>query len=77
MADQDVLVATIPKNGREEIRVSLTEFKGYDLVNMRVWFRTDEGDMRPGKAGLAFRVEKLSDLIQALQQAQRAAEARE
>jgi hypothetical protein len=62
----DKLIATIEKNKTEEIRVSLSTFNGYDLANIRVWFRTDDGDMRPGKAGLAIRLEKLPAVIQAL-----------
>ena len=72
MADQ--LIASIEKNAREEIRISLSEFNGYDLANIRVFYRTDDGDMRPGKAGLAVRLEKLPAVIEALQQAE--AEAR-
>ena len=60
------LIATIEKNKLEEIRVSLAAFNGYDLANLRVFYRTDDGDMRPGKAGLAFRLEKLPAVIQAL-----------
>jgi len=63
-------VATIPKNSREELRVSLTEFKGYNLASLRVWFQAEDGSMRPGKAGLVIRVERLPDLIAALQRAE-------
>ena len=61
----------ITKNSREELKVSLTEFHGHDLINLRVFFKLDDGELRPGKAGLALRVEKLDDLIEALQRAQR------
>lgn len=64
MADQ--IIASIPKNAREEIRIALSEFKGHHLANLRIWFTADDGDMRPGKAGLAFRLEKLPAVIQAL-----------
>lgn len=63
-------IATIPKNSREELRVSLTEFKGYNLASLRVWFQADDGSMRPGKAGLVIRIERLPDLIAALEKAQ-------
>jgi hypothetical protein len=63
MADQ--FIASIEKNNREEIRISLSEFNGYQLTNLRVWSKTDDGDMRPGKAGLAVRLEKLPAVIQA------------
>ena len=33
----DKLIATIPKNTTEEIRIELGEYRGYDLVSIRVW----------------------------------------
>lgn len=66
----DTLIARIPKNSREELRIELTAFKGYDLASMRVWFQADDGSMKPGKSGLVIRVGKLADLIEALQGAE-------
>ena len=74
MADHHI--AIIPKNAREELRISLTEFKGYNLVSQRVWYRADDGEMRPSKAGVVIRIERLPDLIEGLQAAQAAAKAR-
>lgn len=66
----DTVIATIPKNSREEVRISLSEFRGVDLINLRIWFDAKDGDKRPSKDGLALRLEKLPDLIQALQGAE-------
>ena len=52
-------IATIKKNSREEIRLSLDMFNGHRLFNMRVFFEAEDGSMRPGKSGLAFKVNKL------------------
>ncbi|MEM8802899.1 MAG: transcriptional coactivator p15/PC4 family protein [Pseudomonadota bacterium] len=60
--------AVINKNSREQIRVSLDDFRGHQLVNMRVWYDAGEGEMRPGKQGLALRSELLPHLINALEQ---------
>jgi Transcriptional Coactivator p15 (PC4) len=62
----DQLIATIQKNSREEIRIGRSEFKGHDLVNIRVWFESEDGTMRPGKSGLAFRIELLPEVSAAL-----------
>ena len=71
----DVLIARLPKNGREELRVSLTEFHGKPLCATRVFFRPEGGgDMRPSKSGLNLRVQMLPSLIDSLQKAE--AEAR-
>lgn len=67
-------IADVEKNSREVLRVELTTFNGHDLINLRVWFGTD-GDMRPGKAGVALRVEKLPQLRDAIDKALAAARA--
>ena len=58
--------AVFRKNATEEVRVSLEDFKGHRLVNIRVWFTGDDGEMRPGKQGLALRVEMLPAMLDAL-----------
>jgi hypothetical protein len=42
------LIAEIEKNSREQLRITLGEFKGHRLVDLRVWFRADDVTMRPG-----------------------------
>jgi hypothetical protein len=56
-------VATIKKNSGEEIRLSLDMFNGHRLFNMRVFFEAEDSSMRPGKNGLAFKVEKLEAFV--------------
>ncbi|MBN9454285.1 MAG: transcriptional coactivator p15/PC4 family protein [Bosea sp.] len=64
-----IIVAEWPKNERETVRVALDEFNGHPVVNARLWFRADDGSMRPGKAGLAIGVRHLPALAKALNQA--------
>jgi len=65
---------TIRKNAREEIRVARVEYKGYDLVNLRIWFRADDGSMRPGRDGFAIRAGLVDELIDALLDAKQGAQ---
>lgn len=64
-----VIVAEWPKNDRENVRVSLDEFNGHRIVSARLWFKGDDGNMRPGKTGLAIGVRHLPALAKALNQA--------
>lgn len=66
-------VAVIPKNSREEIRVTLAVFERYRVVGTRVWVRKNDGGELPTKSGITVRVEKLDDLIAGLQAARVAA----
>lgn len=56
----------IRKNAREEIRITLDDFKGRQLVNLRVWFDAGDGEYRPGKQGVAFRLDLLPEVLEAL-----------
>jgi hypothetical protein len=56
----------IPKNAREEIRVSVDDYRGIALANIRVWYQ-DGSEYRPGKQGIALRCELVPQLIDALQ----------
>ncbi len=69
MADDDIVVGSFPKNNREEVRVTLSKFKGYDLVGVRQWFRNDDDDPRPSKSGVTIRVDLLPDLLDLIQKA--------
>jgi len=50
-------IATIKKNSREELRVTLDEFRGHHLVNVRIFYDAGDGEMKPGKQGIAMKVE--------------------
>ena len=69
-------LAVLTKNRREEIRVDLETFKGHDLFAARVWFEGDDGNKRPGKSGLSFRVGLLPEFIKAASQAEAEAKKR-
>ncbi len=43
---------TIPKGGREEIRVDWTDFQGERLLMGRVFYQESDGTWRPGKQGM-------------------------
>ena len=62
----DDVIAPIQKNRLEEIRVGVSDFNGHQLLNVRVWFESDDGRMRPGKAGLAFKIDRLPYFVDAV-----------
>lgn len=76
VAMQETVIATIEKNAVEEVRVALSEYRGHDLVNLRIWANYDSAgsEKRPTKKGFALRIERLPELIAVLKKAE--AEAR-
>jgi hypothetical protein len=59
-------VATIRKNSREQLRVSIDDYRGHELLSFRVWFEAEDGSMRPGMQGLALRLELAPELLGAI-----------
>lgn len=66
-------IAIIEKNTREEVRVSLDDWRGYDLVSVRVFYRRKAGEPLPTKKGITFDVKLLPEIIEALEAARKAA----
>jgi len=71
--EEDVVIGSIPKNRREEIRVTLSNFKGHDLVGARIWFTNEGGEARPSSKGITVNVRVLPELIGLLEDAEKKA----
>jgi hypothetical protein len=66
----EALVARIAKNPTEEVRVSLTSYRGHDLVDIRVFFQDEQGEWRPTKRGVSLSVDSFSELRDAVAKAE-------
>jgi hypothetical protein len=66
----DALVARITKNPTEEVRVSLTSYRGHDLVDIRVFFQDEQGEWRPTKRGVSLSVDSFAELREAVVKAE-------
>ena len=56
----------LPKNRREEIRIERQDYKGWDIVDIRVWVVDGYNAPIVTKKGLAVRTDLVPDLIAAL-----------
>jgi len=60
------IIAEIPKNSREVYRITRRDFKGFPLVDVRVWFDdATSGELQPGK-GVSLKAEVLPEIVAAL-----------
>lgn len=62
----EAVVARITKNPTEEVRISLTSYHGYDLVDIRVYFQDDHGEWRPTKRGVSLSTDAVAELRDAI-----------
>ena len=56
----------IEKNSRESIVVSESTHMGYDLVDVRVYYKDEAGELKPTRKGVSLHREQLDDVIKAL-----------
>ncbi len=67
----DKLIASFQKNKFEEVRVQIKEFKGYDLLDIRVYTTLKETDDKiPTGKGLSINVSHFQDLKKAILEAE-------
>jgi len=67
----EIVLAEMPKNAAETIRILATEFNGHELADIRVWAKQGT---TPTKKGLVIRRAQIPGLIEALRAAQNRAE---
>ena len=57
----------IERNQTERIIIEDSEFKGHQLVHLRIHFLAEEDKWLPTKKGVSFRIDQLDEVIDALQ----------
>ncbi len=67
---EPTIIGEIPRNAKEVTRVSISEFKGKKYVDIRVWFKSENGDYAPGKKGIAIATENLEQLKKLIQKSE-------
>lgn len=66
--DQANVIATLPRNDREQVRIALSEFKGRTRLDIRVWYLAGD-EYHPGKQGVSIAPEHLVGVLKALKAA--------
>jgi len=60
-----VLIKDIQRNGNEIIRIEVSEFKGRELINIRIWYQTIIGGevvYKPTQKGVTLNINEFSQL---------------
>ena len=66
------IIANLSKNSRETVRIALDEYRGVNLVDIRIMVIANDpsGAEVPTKKGISLRVEQLPHLLAALHAAE-------
>ncbi len=60
------IIASFPKNTLEEVRLQVVNYKGYDLIDLRVWALKDGKDAVATRKGISISIELLPELKKAV-----------
>ena len=74
MDQQNKLIDQFHKNSTELVEVHITEFRGQEYVDVRVWTLPNPADFKeqkPTKKGVCLNIDLLPRLIAALQKAEK------
>ncbi|KAF2955842.1 transcriptional coactivator p15/PC4 family protein [Marinitoga sp. 38H-ov] len=51
------------KNAREKIRVFISEYKGKNILNIRIFYQDIDGEWKPSKKGVALPLSIAEDVL--------------
>ena len=58
-----IVVAELPRNEREVLRIMLSKYQGRISIDVRAWFRTQQaGELKPSRRGVSLRSTEISDI---------------
>lgn len=63
----DIVVGGFHKNPGEDVRVSISNFKGHDLLGIRIWYKDSEGELKPSKKGITVALDLLPQLLRLME----------
>ena len=61
------LVYAFSKNRREEVRAEVGDYRGHEVIDIRVWALQDDGEKIPTRKGLTLRVDRAEELLAAVE----------
>ena len=66
-----VIIKDIQRNNKEIIRIEVSEYKGNDLINLRIWYQAidDNGEIiyKPTQKGIAVNIAKYNELKEGIE----------
>jgi len=66
MKTENETVYSFPKNPLEEVRAGVTVFRGKQYVDLRIYYKGDDGEFHPSKKGLTLSIELFPELEEAV-----------
>jgi len=66
MSKDSQIVHSFPKNALEEVRISLSQYKGKQYIDFRIYYKADDGEFHPSKKGITIAPDLFPELEEAV-----------
>ena len=63
---EPIVVGEFEKNAKDVVRVTLNQYNGMDLINVRIFYRDKDGQLKPGKDGFSLKVDQFAQFARLL-----------
>ncbi len=65
------IIKDIQRNNTEIIRIEVSEYKGNELINLRIWYQAIDGNgevvYKPTQKGVALNISKYDELLEGIE----------
>lgn len=66
-----MVVYEFDKNSIEKVRISLTDYKGHRLIDIRVYYENDDKKFLPTRKGISLLLELFPELLKGIEKARK------
>lgn len=69
--EEIMLIGEIPKNTTEKLKVTISEYKGYTFLDIRVYYEDGQGEYKPTKKGITLKKGDIEPIIRLLKEGEK------
>jgi hypothetical protein len=65
-----IVIARWPRSANDTVMIRIDQFKGSAVIDIRAWWTSQTGELRPGRTGITVSIQRLPALACALTEAE-------
>ena len=64
-----MIIGDIERSASETIRIAVEDYKGVKRLDIRIYYKDSEGELKPTKKGVPFKPEDIDSLLEYISEA--------
>lgn len=66
-----MIIGEIERSASETIRICVEDYKGNKRLDIRIYYKDSEGELKPTRKGVPFRLEDIDSLVDYISEAKK------